>query len=271
MRCASCADRRGVARRRIRACVGRASSAWSFSNEIFEIAGSTCDTAARVVCRPKRKCSHIPWPRVCCSVEGSRCKISMCVSAALKLSETKRRSMSSRVACIALAARGRACPFLRRGMGRALLAYCRSKCCAELACLARNALRAPCATPRASRLDQNGKKKHSVAATPDLYPGGHGKHSTAATKSTYFPFSQLEHGAEPFTALYLPCAHGRHGPPFAPVYPGTQKHPVMFRVPRWLLAYALQLVHEDIEMAPETSENLPSTQSTQPELPLTSL
>jgi len=63
-------------------------------------------------------------------------------------------------------------------------------------------------------------------ATADALVFAHAVHTVIPVLSAYVLTGQSVHAAEPYADLYLPSAHATQSGPYAPVYPGLQKHAV---------------------------------------------
>jgi hypothetical protein len=112
--------------------------------------------------------------------------------------------------------------------------------------------------------------RHKTLDPADCEFAGHDEHAEIDTAPVTLEnvFSgQFAHSAEPVAALYVPGAHREHGPPFAPVAPVLQVHPVTAEVLTKELELPGQLKHRSEEFAPGVPEKLPSQQSVQTALP----
>jgi len=65
-----------------------------------------------------------------------------------------------------------------------------------------------------------------TAPAPDALVLAQSVHTVCPVRSAYVFAGQLLHAADPYTDLYFPIAHATHSGPYAPVYPGLQKHAV---------------------------------------------
>jgi hypothetical protein len=81
----------------------------------------------------------------------------------------------------------------------------------------------------------------------------------APSVSEYFPAPQAVQARLPVTALKVPATQGRHGPPFAPLYPTLHKQLVKAVLPAAELELPGQLKQSVDELAPMT-EDLPAAQ-----------
>ena len=73
----------------------------------------------------------------------------------------------------------------------------------------------------------------------------------------YLPSPQSEHGAEPFTSLYVPAMHAAHCIPSGPVYPLLQVQLVSIELPSGEYVYAGHWLHVDSSISPVSVEYLP--------------
>ena len=67
----------------------------------------------------------------------------------------------------------------------------------------------------------------------------------AAAAVLYLPCEHSEHGAEPFTSLYVPAMHASHCIPSGPVYPLLQVQLVTIGLPSGECVYAGHWLHVD--------------------------
>ena len=110
--------------------------------------------------------------------------------------------------------------------------------------------------------------------TPENVCAGQSLHVDSeiwAVSAEYLPSEQGEHGAEPFTSLYVPAIHAAHAVPSGPVYPLLHVQFVSCLLPIPEYECVGQWLHVDSEIAATAVLYLPCEHSEHGAEPLTSL
>ena len=98
------------------------------------------------------------------------------------------------------------------------------------------------------------------AAVPEYVCEGQSLHvdsEISPVSVEYLPCEHSEHGAEPFTSLYVPAMHAAHCIPSGPVYPLLQVQLVSIELPSGEYVYAGHSLHVDSSISPVSVEYLP--------------
>ncbi len=84
--------------------------------------------------------------------------------------------------------------------------------------------------------------------------------AVAPVEAEYVPTPQDVHPALPLAILYVPAAHGEHGPPSAPVYPALQVQSATASLALGELELPGHVTQVDAAVAPVEAEYVPAPQ-----------